>query len=70
MEFSLETVLVKFQKLTKGINEDSVLPTALELEKSGAAEDKIFLNLLLNQFEKVKWIWIPTWEIILTWNEK
>jgi methylmalonyl-CoA mutase len=50
---TLETVSGKVPEINKaGINEDSVLPTALELEKSGAAEDKIFLNLLLNQFEK------------------
>jgi hypothetical protein len=26
------------------------------IESEGAVEDKIFLNLLLNQFDKVKWI--------------
>ncbi|MFV8357021.1 methylmalonyl-CoA mutase family protein [Flavobacterium sp. XS1P32] len=69
---TLETVSGKVPEINKtGINEDSVLPTALELEKSGAAEDKIFLNLLLNQFEKVKMDLDPyNWEIILTWNEK
>ena len=69
---TLETVSGKVPEINKaGINEDSVLPTALELEKSGTAEDKIFLNLLLNQFEKVKMDLDPyNWEIILTWNEK
>ncbi len=69
---TLETVSGKVPEINKaGINDDSVLPTALELEKSGAAEDKIFLNLLLNQFEKVKMDLDPyNWEIILTWDEK
>ena len=69
---TIETVANKTPELNKaGINDDSVLPTAVELEKAAAAEDKIFLNLLLNQFEKVKMDLDPyNWEIILTWDEK
>ena len=69
---TIESVTKKIPELNKaGINDDSVLPTALELEKPGAAEDKIFLNLLLNQFDKVKMDLDPyNWEIILNWNEK
>ncbi|WP_338408165.1 methylmalonyl-CoA mutase family protein [uncultured Flavobacterium sp.] len=34
-------------------------------------EDKVFISLLLNQFEEVKMDLDPyNWEIILTWNEK
>jgi methylmalonyl-CoA mutase len=34
-------------------------------------EDKVFISLLLNQFEKVKMDLDPyNWEVILTWNEK
>jgi methylmalonyl-CoA mutase len=69
---TIESVSGKIPELNKtGINEDSVLPTALELEKPRVSEDKIFLNLLLNQFDKVKMDLDPyNWEIILTWNEK
>ncbi|MBG6185989.1 methylmalonyl-CoA mutase family protein [Flavobacterium sp. CAN_S2] len=69
---TIETVAKKTPELNKaGINDDSVLPSALESEKPGAAEDKIFLNLLLNQFDKVKMDLDPyNWEIILTWDEK
>ncbi|WP_144892874.1 methylmalonyl-CoA mutase family protein [Flavobacterium tiangeerense] len=69
---TIETVANKTPELNKaGINDDSVLPTAIELEKAGAAENKIFLNLLLNQFEKVKMDLDPyNWEIILNWDEK
>ena len=69
---TIESVSGKIPELNKvGINEDSVLPTALEIEKPSVAEDKIFLNLLLNQFEKVKMDMDSyNWEIILTWNEK
>ena len=69
---TIESVAKKNPELNKtGINDDSVLPTALEAEKPGATEDKIFLNLLLNQFDKVKMDLDPyNWEIILTWNEK
>ena len=35
------------------------------------SEDKVFISLLLNQFEKVKMDLDPyNWEVILTWNEK
>lgn len=35
------------------------------------SEDKVFISLLLNQFEKIKMDLDPyNWEIILTWNEK
>ena len=69
---TIESVSGKIPELTKaGINEESILPTALELEKPAAAEDKIFLNLLLNQFDKVKMDLDPyNWEIILTWDTK
>lgn len=69
---TIESVAKKIPELNKvGINEDSVLPTALEIEKPGAIEDKIFINLLLNQFDKVKMDLDPyNWEIILTWDEK
>ncbi|MBP6760052.1 MAG: cobalamin-dependent protein, partial [Flavobacterium sp.] len=65
---TIESVSGKIPELNKaGIYEDSVFPTALELEKPGAAENKIFLNLLLNQFDKVKMDLDPhNWEIILT----
>ncbi|MCI4444093.1 MAG: methylmalonyl-CoA mutase family protein [Lentimicrobium sp.] len=69
---TIESVSGKIPELNKAaINDDSVLPTALEMEKPSVAEDKIFLNLLLNQFDKVKMDLDPyNWEIILTWNEK
>jgi len=69
---TIESVSGKIPEINKtGINDDSVLPTVLELEKSGLAENKIFLNLLLNQFDKVKMDLDPyNWEIILSWNEK
>ena len=69
---TLESVSGKSPILNKaGIDDDSVLPNALELEKAGVAENKIFLNLLLNQFEKVKMdLDSYNWEIILTWDEK
>lgn len=69
---TIELVAKKNPELNKvGINEDSVLPSALETEKPGAIEDKIFINLLLNQFDKVKMDLDPyNWEIILTWEAK
>jgi len=69
---TIESVSGKIPELNKaGINKDSVLPTATEIEKTSTAENKIFLNLLLNQFEKVKMdLDSYNWEIILTWNEK
>ena len=69
---TLESVSGKIPELDKaGINEDSVLPTAVELEMPDAPENKIFLNLLLNQFDKVKMdLDSYNWEIILNWTEK
>jgi methylmalonyl-CoA mutase len=69
---TLESVSGKLPVINKaGIDDDSVLPTVLESEKAGVAENRIFLNLLLNQFEKVKMdLDAYNWEIILTWNEK
>jgi methylmalonyl-CoA mutase len=69
---TLESVSGKIPVITKaGIDEDSVLPSALESEKPGSTENKIFLNLLLNQFDKVKMdLDSYNWEMILTWNEK
>lgn len=65
---TLESVSGKMPEINKtGINDDSVLPTALEEQN----ETRIFLNLLLNQFDKVKMDLDPyNWEIILTWDEK
>ncbi len=69
---TIESVSGKIPELNKtGINDDSVLPTVLELEQPSVAENKIFLNLLLNQFDKVKMDLDPyNWEIILNWKEK
>ena len=69
---TIESVSGKIPEVNKtGINDDSVLPSALELEKPGIAEDRFFLNLLLNQFDKVKMDLDPyNWEIILNWKEK
>jgi methylmalonyl-CoA mutase len=69
---TIESVSGKIPVMSKaGIEEDSVLPSALELEKPGATENKIFLNLLLNQFDKVKMDLDPyNWKLILGWDEK
>jgi methylmalonyl-CoA mutase len=69
---AIESVSGKIPEINKkGINDSSVLPTTLELEKPGASENKIFLNLLLNQFDKVKMDLDPyNWEIILNWSDK
>ncbi len=69
---TIESVSGKIPELNKvGINDDSVLPTALELEKPSVAENNFFLNLLLNQFNKVKMdLDSYNWEIILNWSEK
>ena len=69
---TIESVSGKIPVITKaGIDEDSVLPSALEYEKPGGAENKIFLDLLLNQFDKVKMDLDPhNWKMILTWDEK
>lgn len=65
---TIESVSGKIPELTKaGINDDSVLPSAVEEHN----ETRIFLNLLLNQFDKVKMDLDPyNWEIIFTWDEK
>ncbi|UFH35390.1 methylmalonyl-CoA mutase family protein [Flavobacterium acetivorans] len=65
---TLETVSGKVTVLTKaGIDDTSVLPSAI-VEHD---ENRIFLNLLLNQFDKVKMdLDSYNWEIILTWDEK
>ncbi|TPD66932.1 methylmalonyl-CoA mutase family protein [Flavobacterium microcysteis] len=65
---TIESVSGKTPELSKtGINDDSVLPSALEEHN----ETRIFLNLLLNQFDKVKMDLDPyNWEIIFTWDEK
>ena len=59
---------------------ESVTGNVPNLNKSGIeilnpanekSEDKVFISLLLNQFEKVKMDLDPyNWEVILTWNEK
>ena len=69
---TIESISGKIPELNKaGINDESVLPTALEFEKPGAAENQIFLNLLLNQFDKIKMdLDAYNWEIILTWKDK
>ena len=55
---TIESVAKKNPELNKvGINEDSVLPNALESEKLGAIEVKMDLDPY-------------NWEIILTWEEK
>ncbi len=65
---TIETVAKKTPEINKaGIDDTSVLPSAVEEHN----ENRIFLNLLLNQFDKVKMDMDPyNWEIILTWNEK
>ncbi|TDD95271.1 methylmalonyl-CoA mutase family protein [Flavobacterium cellulosilyticum] len=69
---TIESVSGKIPELNKmGINDNSVLPSVIEMEKPGSAEDRIFLNLLLNQFDKVKMDLDPyNWEVILNWKEK
>ncbi|MGL2999230.1 methylmalonyl-CoA mutase family protein [Flavobacterium sp. RSSB_23] len=65
---TIETVSNKKPELNKaGIDDASVLPSATAPHD----ENRIFLNLLLNQFDKVKMDLDPyNWEMILTWNEK
>ncbi len=65
---TIESVSGKVAELNKvGIDDSSVYKSALE----GEDENRIFLNLLLNQFDKVKMDLDPyNWEIILTWDEK
>ena len=67
---TIQSIANKIPSLSKtGIHEESVSLSAIETEKN--PNDKIFINLLLNQFEKVKMNLDPyNWEIILNWNEK
>lgn len=65
---TIESVSGRRAVITKaGLDDSSVYGPAL----SQHDESRIFLNLLLNQFDKVKMDLDPyNWEIILTWNEK
>ncbi|CAA9198910.1 Fused isobutyryl-CoA mutase [Flavobacterium bizetiae] len=65
---TIESVSGKVPQINKaGIDDSTVLPSAAQPHD----ENKIFLNLLLNQFDKVKMDLDPyNWEIILNWNEK
>jgi isobutyryl-CoA mutase len=65
---TLESVSGKVPVINKaGIDEDSVLPSALKEHD----DNKIFINLLLNQFDKVKMdLDSYNWEMILNWDEK
>jgi len=65
---TVETVSGKMPVFNKaGIDDASVLPSVIAEHD----ENRIFINLLLNQFDKVKMDLDPyNWEIILTWDEK
>lgn len=65
---TLESVCGKVLLINKsGIDDDSVFPTAL-VEHN---DQRIFINLLLNQFDKLKKdLETHHWEIISGWNEK
>jgi methylmalonyl-CoA mutase len=65
---TIESVSGKIPQINKaGIDDATVLPSATEAHD----ENRIFLNLLLNQFDKVKMDLDPyNWEIILNWDEK
>ena len=65
---TIESVSGKKPEINKaGIDDSTVFPSAVE----GHDENRIFLNLLLNQFDKVKMDLDPyNWEIIQTWDEK
>ncbi|WP_428231610.1 methylmalonyl-CoA mutase family protein [Flavobacterium sp.] len=65
---TIESVSGKVPQINKaGIDDSTVLPNAAETHD----ENRIFLNLLLNQFDKVKMDLDPyNWEIILSWDEK
>ena len=65
---TIESVSGKIPQINKtGIDDSTVLPSATEVHD----ENRIFLNLLLNQFDKVKMDLDPyNWEIILNWDEK
>ncbi|MFT5253077.1 MAG: methylmalonyl-CoA mutase [Flavobacteriales bacterium] len=65
---TIESVSGNVPVITKaGIDDSSVYPSAVQEQD----ENNIFLNLLLNQFDKVKMDLDPyNWEVILTWEEK
>ncbi|MTH14174.1 methylmalonyl-CoA mutase family protein [Flavobacterium sp. LC2016-01] len=65
---TIESVSGKIPQINKaGIDDASVLPSGIQEHD----ENRIFLNLLLNQFDKVKMDLDPyNWEIILNWDEK
>jgi len=65
---TIESVSGKVPQINKaGIDDSTVLPTGIQEHD----ENRIFLNLLLNQFDKVKMDLDPyNWEIILNWEEK
>lgn len=63
---TIESVSGKMPAITKTGLDDTTVYSAKEQD-----EDKVFLNLLLNQFDKVKMDLDPyNWEAILTWDEK
>ncbi|WP_289665997.1 methylmalonyl-CoA mutase family protein [Flavobacterium panacagri] len=65
---TIESVSGKVPQINKaGIEDSSVLAAGFQEHD----ENRIFLNLLLNQFDKVKMDLDPyNWEIILNWDEK
>nr|WP_315220714.1 methylmalonyl-CoA mutase family protein [uncultured Flavobacterium sp.] len=65
---TIESVSGTLPKINKaGIDDATVLPNGIQEHD----ENRIFLNLLLNQFDKVKMDLDPyNWEIILNWDEK
>jgi methylmalonyl-CoA mutase len=65
---TIESVSGKVPQIYKaGIDDSTVLPSGIAEHD----ENRIFLNLLLNQFDKVKMDLDPyNWEIILNWDEK
>jgi len=65
---TIESVSGKVPQINKaGIDDATVLPSGIQEHD----ENRIFLNLLLNQFDKVKMDLDPyNWEIILNWDDK
>jgi methylmalonyl-CoA mutase len=65
---TIESVSGKIPQINKaGVDDSTVLPSGIAEHD----ENRIFLNLLLNQFDKVKMDLDPyNWEIILNWDEK
>ncbi|MBP4138435.1 methylmalonyl-CoA mutase family protein [Flavobacterium geliluteum] len=65
---TIESVSGTLPQINKaGIDDATVLPNGIQEHD----ENRIFLNLLLNQFDKVKMDLDPyNWEIILNWDEK